>query len=68
MRTVDTEHHFVTPLYLETLRGRTDAPRVVEGKGLAYWEDADLKLILGHFSEALPFLYVAHLGGGTAAS
>lgn len=40
MRTIDTEHHFVTPLYMETLKGRTTAPRVVEGKGLAYWEDA----------------------------
>ncbi len=40
MRTIDTEHHFTTPLYMETLNARTTVPRVVEGKGLAYWEDA----------------------------
>jgi predicted TIM-barrel fold metal-dependent hydrolase len=40
MQTIDLEHHFVTPLYMETLRANTSAPRVVEGKGLAYWEDA----------------------------
>jgi predicted TIM-barrel fold metal-dependent hydrolase len=40
MKTIDTEHHFSTPLYMETLRTNTTAPRVVEGKGLAYWEDA----------------------------
>ena len=40
MRTIDLEHHFTTPLYIETLRANTVAPRMVEGKGLAYWEDA----------------------------
>lgn len=40
MRTIDTEHHFVTELYMETLRKNTTTPRVVEGKGLGYWEDA----------------------------
>ena len=40
MRTIDTEHHFTTPLYMETLNARTTVPRVIEGKGLAYWEDA----------------------------
>ena len=40
MRTIDLEHHFTTPLYMETLRANQRAPRVEEGKGLAYWEDA----------------------------
>ena len=40
MRTIDLEHHFVTPLYMDTLRANTSAPRMVEGQGLAYWEDA----------------------------
>jgi len=40
MKTIDTEHHFVTELYMETLRSNTTTPRVVEGKGLGYWEDA----------------------------
>ncbi len=40
MRTIDLEHHFTTPLYMETLRSNQRAPRVEEGKGLAYWEDA----------------------------
>jgi predicted TIM-barrel fold metal-dependent hydrolase len=40
MRTIDLEHHFVTPLFMETLRTRTAVPRMEEGKGLAYWEDA----------------------------
>ena len=40
MRTIDLEHHFTTPLYMETLRSNERAPRVEEGKGLAYWEDA----------------------------
>ena len=39
MRTIDTEHHFVTELYMETLRSNKTAPRVVEGRGLGYWED-----------------------------
>ena len=40
MKTIDTEHHFVTPLYMETLRGRTTTPRLDEARGLGYWEDA----------------------------
>jgi predicted TIM-barrel fold metal-dependent hydrolase len=40
LRTIDTEHHFSTPLFMETLRTNQNAPRLVEGKGLAYWEDA----------------------------
>jgi predicted TIM-barrel fold metal-dependent hydrolase len=40
MRTIDLEHHFTTPLYMETLQSNQRAPRVEEGKGLAYWEDA----------------------------
>ncbi len=40
MKTTDLEHHFVTPLYMETLRTNTTTPRVVDGKGLGYWEDA----------------------------
>ena len=40
MKTIDTEHHFVTPLYMETLRGRTTTPRIDEARGLGYWEDA----------------------------
>ena len=41
MKTIDTEHHFTTPLYMETLtheQGRRLGSE--EGKGLAYWEDA----------------------------
>ena len=40
MKTIDLEHHFVTPLYMETLRTNRTTPRVVDGKGLGYWEDA----------------------------
>ena len=44
MRTIDTEHHFTTPLFMETLRTNSTVPRMVEGKGLAYWEDAIIPL------------------------
>jgi predicted TIM-barrel fold metal-dependent hydrolase len=40
VRTIDLEHHFVTPLYMETLRTNQTAPRIVEGKGLGYQEDS----------------------------
>lgn len=40
MQTIDTEHHFATPLFMEILRVRSTVPRIVAGKGLAYWEDA----------------------------
>jgi uncharacterized protein len=40
VRTIDLEHHFSTPLYMETLRTNRSVPRVEEGKGLFYWEDA----------------------------
>jgi uncharacterized protein len=40
VRTIDLENHFVTELYVDTLRSRTTAPRIEEGKGLAYHEDA----------------------------
>jgi hypothetical protein len=31
VRTIDLEHHFVTPLYMETLRTNQTAPRIGEG-------------------------------------
>ncbi len=40
MRTIDLENHFVTELFVDTLRSRTIAPRIEEGKGLGYHEDA----------------------------
>jgi len=39
MRVIDVEHHFVTPLYTETLRANKTAPRAEDGKGVAYFED-----------------------------
>jgi uncharacterized protein len=44
MRTIDLEHHFTTPLYMETLRANATAPRTDPAKGLAYWEDTWIPL------------------------
>ena len=40
MRIIDLENHFTTPLLVDTLKKRTEAPRIDPVKGLAFWEDA----------------------------
>jgi len=40
MKIIDLENHFTTPLLVDILKSRTEAPRIDPEKGLAFWEDA----------------------------
>ena len=40
MKIIDLENHFMTPLLVDILKKRTEAPRIDPVKGLGFWEDA----------------------------